>query len=233
MRKYMNFLLLICLTRTVLATTFVPISIKKQLKESSGLVVGEVVSISFEKDKEEIFTKIEVYSDKWIGLEAENDKVSIYYPGGEIDGMIQKVEGTPSFKVGEKVVLLTKRFKNKNFGLNLALGKFSIIRVGSKHVLINEVFPKLVNVGQISLEKFFALAQRVKQKKLKERLKDKYEISKEKQRSKFIKKKNSRSIASVSNHKENKNTEDYSVFWLLAVLSSLGFFVRLRKINSQ
>jgi hypothetical protein len=232
MRNYLVILTLLA-AQAVSATTFVPVTIKKQISESQGVVKGEVSSIeSFENENGEIITKIELYSDKWIGVEASESIVDVYYPGGTFGEKVQNIQGAPQVEMGENIVVLTKSINGENWIQNLGLGKFSIKRVGSNYILVNQIFPKVVNVGQIPLKKFYSLTERLKKMKFTERYKDKYELSKEKQaKIHMYKRKVNRAIASVEESEEK--SEKLASFWLVLILGGLGILFGLKKKNTE
>jgi hypothetical protein len=216
-----------------MATSFIPITIKKQISESHGVVKGEVSSIEpFENENGEIITKIELFSDKWIGVQAMDSRIDVYFPGGQIGDKIQEIQGAPQVEIGENIVVLTKKINGQNWVQNLGLGKFSIKRVGSNYILVNQIFPKIVNVGQIPLTKFLTLTERLKKKKFTERFKDKYELSKEKQaKLHMYKKKPTRKIASVDGNEEKP--EKLASFWLVLILGAMGLLFGIKRKKSE
>jgi hypothetical protein len=218
-------------TSLVFATTFVPVSIKNQIKESHGIIKGEVHTMeSIELENGKIATKVEIYIDKYMNVEVNDDLAAVYFPGGTLGDIKREVEGAPKFSVGEKIVLFTKKIEERNWVQNLGLGKFSIKRVGSNYILVNQVFPQLANVGQMSLDNFLNLAQRVKSKKFVERYKDKYELSNEKQARAHVHKKTKRSIASVEGV---DSSSKFQTFWLVFILGFLGVFFAIRRKKNE
>ena len=220
MRNYLFLILSFIFSTSVFGTTYLPVPIKQQIIESSGIVQGEVITTSSEEDENgAIVTKVFLRADKWIGVQPHEQHLEIYYPGGQVGDRVQTVHGAPTFKSGEKVVLMLKNNNEKNWMLNLSLGKFMIKRYGVSEVLINSVFPNHPKVGQMPIESFYELASNIKKVDFKERFKDKYEIQTEKQASvKFSSK--GRSIASID--KEKQETENFSPVWLLILLGVMG-----------
>ena len=113
-------LLLLCLTvisnTLVFATTFVPLTIKKQIEDSDGVVVGEILNISsYQKENGQIYSRAFIKAEKWIGAKVENDHIEISFPGGKLNGRVFKVFGAPQFENGEKVVLFTRNINNQSF----------------------------------------------------------------------------------------------------------------------
>lgn len=229
MGNYFVFVLAALLSHSLMATTYAPVPIKKQIVESDGIVKGEVINTTYEEDDQgRIITNVFIRADKWIGVTPRDGHLNVSFPGGQMGDRVQTVHGAPRFKAGEKVVLLIKENDQEYWIQNLALGKFMIKRYGHSDVLINSVFPNHPKVGQIPLVSFYELASNIKKKKFKERFKDKYEI--EAQKAVYAPmKKNGRSMASVIKERE----ENLSIGWLLVILGIMGgvfTFVR-RKQN--
>lgn len=218
MRNYLVFLAFLLVVGKALATTFIPVSIKKQIVESDGIVKGEVVTTSsFEDESGKILTRVFLRADKWIGVKPEESHLEVFYPGGKIGDKVQLVYGAPKFKTGEKVVLFLKEGQDHLWVQNLALGKFMIKKYGSVDILINSVFPNHPEAGQIPLTNFYELTKVIKKKDFRERFKDKYEIEAEKAVYNRGDKK-SRAIASL----QHKREDNLSVGWLLALLGIMG-----------
>lgn len=218
--KLLSFLLVLFSTSAI-ATSFAPVTIKKQISEANGIIVGEAISVNSERELDgRIYTRVFIKADKWLGANVENDHIEVYYPGGKVGDEVYKIMGAPEFIVGEKVVLLTKKKQDKNYVLNLGLGKFSIKNLGRTQLMVNQIFPNLPEVGQMKLDNFFELAQDLKGKKFSERFKNKYELNIEKQttmRSSSL----SRSIASVESAKE-KERNKLPDYWLVIILGVCG-----------
>jgi hypothetical protein len=224
MRNYLYLLSLFTLTSIAHATTFVPISIKNQIKESDGVIQGEVISVTSEKNGNRIVSKVTLLADKWIGLSPSESFIDIYYPGGKIGETVIEIKGSPKFEIGENVVLFTKKHKEKDWVNNLGLGKFSLKNMGEKKVLVNQIFPGHPQVGQMGIKRFYDLSEWVKKKKFKERFKDKYELNLEKESQALYKTKSrGRSIASVSEAEETQNK--LPAIWLVVILGALGLIV--------
>ena len=224
MRKHLFLLPFFVMSSFVYATTFVPISIKKQIKESDGLIQGEVISVTSEKNGNRIVSKVTLLADKWIGLKPDENFIDIYYPGGKIGETVFDVKGSPKFDVGENVVLFTKKHKEKNWVNNLGLGKFSLKIMGDKKVLINQIFPGHPEVGQMRIDKFYDLSEWVKKQKFEERYKDKYELNLDKESQALYKRKiRGRSIASIGEKDESQNK--LPAIWLVVILGGLGIAV--------
>ena len=224
MFKYLFSFILFGLASQLLATTFSPITIKKQLKTSSGLVEGTVISVTSELLDGEIVSKVEILPDRWMNLSVDDSVVELHFPGGILGNKALKVEGAPKFIIGEKVVVFTNKFKNKNWISNLGLGKFSIKTIGQTSVMVNQIFPGHPEVSQMKMKSFYELSKWVKKKDFKLRYKDKYELSSEKEihlrRKARIK---GRSLASIQNNQKENVTHKFPAIWLVLLLGLLGF----------
>jgi hypothetical protein len=219
----------------VFATTFIPVPIKRQIADSTGIVEGEVFSSeAIIDDSGKIVTKVFIRADKWIGVKPLGEYLEVYYPGGQVGDKVQTVHGSPKFGSGERVVLLLKNDQEKNWIQNLALGKFMVKKYGKTDIIINSIFPKHPKVGQMTLDSFLSLASRIKGKKFKERFKDKYELQVEKENKNFSSKKAGRAIASVKTLEEKELENQISTLWILVLFGILGsIFTISRRKNSE
>ncbi len=227
MRKSLIILVFCLGAMGVHGTLFAPVSIKSQIKEGDGVIKGEVITSEAIEENGQILTRVTLRADRWIGVSPEEGSlVDVYYPGGKVGSRVLKIEGTPEFEIGERVILITKHDKEKYWVQNLGLGKFSIKKLGSKEIIINQIFPGMPNVGQMPLNKFYELSKWVKKEKFKERFKDKYELNIEKEQKLRNRKIAGRSIASVPDHVREENR--IPTYWLVIILAILfpilGFF---------
>lgn len=212
------------MTTPVLATIFQPVSIKRQLMESSGVLQGEVLDSQAEIDDDgKIVTRVTLKPEKWMGeFEESFDEFSVFYPGGRVGDQARMIEGVPKFTPGEHVVLFISKHKEKNWVSNLGLGKYSVQRMGLEKIMVNQVFPTEPSMGQISLTKFYELAEEVKNQKFSFRFKDKYELENEKEMIKSQVTQGGRTIASIE---EEEQSSSIDPFWLVFLLGALGVMV--------
>ncbi len=231
MSRYL--ILLVLLASQVDATTFVPLSIKKQISDSSGVLEAEVInSEAVELEDGQIFTKVFLKANKWIGVSPDHYHIDVYLPGGTVGDKSLRVDGTPKFTMGEQVVLMIKTHEGKNYLMNLGLGKFSIKKFGNTRILVNSIFPKAPKVGQMPLETFYKLAKRIKGQRFQNRFKDKYELHVEKESRKVKIAKTGRSIASV----ESKITQEdskVSTIWILLLFGFFGAVFTVMKMQNK
>lgn len=226
-----KYTVLICFwTFQAIATTFSPVTIRDQIRESEGIVQGEVLAVNSERDpKIGVVSRVFIKADRWMQAEVEKGHIELYFPGGEVGGEGRLVHGAPKFRPGEKVVVFAKKNDGKTWVQNLGLGKFSIKKLGRAKVMVNQVFPNVPDVGQMPLRSFLSLAKEIKNQKFEERFKDKYELATEKKMSALPQKRlsRSRSIASVGN--TSVQSERMNPFWLVLLLGFLGAFIRVAK----
>ena len=105
MRKLFIAFYLFVFSLGALATVFIPLSIKKQIKQSDAIVRGEVSEINFEEVGDQVTTRVTIYVDRWIGVDPNDHLVDVYLPGGKGTRHSQKVFGAPEFEVGEKIIV--------------------------------------------------------------------------------------------------------------------------------
>lgn len=210
----------------LLGTTFTPISIKKQIKESSALVEGKIIEVeSLLDESNQIITRVSIIGENWINLKADRGFINVYYPGGVVGNQGQVFEGSPKLRIGERVVLMLKNFQGKNWIQGMGLGKFSLKNVGRDEILVNQIFPGHPEAGQMSLKAFKNLAIKIKNKKFVSRFKDKYEINRHQVNTSTQDLKKTRKIASVE--EEKQEAEKFGSIWLVFLLALLGFVFNL------
>lgn len=212
----------------LMATTFSPVTIRDQLKGAEGVVQGEVVAVSSERDEElGIISKVFLKADRWIGVDVVDNHVELYFPGGELGDEGSLVHGAPKFKQGEKVIVLTNPHNGRSWVQSLGLGKFTIKKVGHTKVAVNQIFPNMPDVGQMRLKSFLSMARELKGEKFKERFKDKYEREHVRSTTSSSHEAQGRSIASIGQAGDGKSGEKPSPLWLVLLLGALGVGVRL------
>lgn len=139
----------------VKGTTFVPVPLATQVRNSSGVLQGRFVSSSSKKVKTgEVVTEAIFKVDKVAGIAPDkitnSNNFKVLYPGGAWQDIVYKVHGTPTFTPDEEVVLFVS---NGPYGfqlVNLALSKYKVIRSKNKVYLQNAVFPDHAELGSVS-----------------------------------------------------------------------------------
>lgn len=215
---------------SVYATTFVPISIKDQIKNSDAVVKGVVVDKTYgEHEQFGIVTKVEIRKDKYFGLDPLTDFVTVYFPGGKLDNQVVEIPGSPELQVGEKTVLILNKSEDKAWVSNLGLGKYSVKKVGDEEILVNQIFPEHPKVGHMSAKRFFSLVEWVKKEKPVVRMKTKYEYDQE--QNQYRKQNQGRAIASENS--ESSEPRSLPIYWLVIFLGISGaFFKAFKNKNS-
>lgn len=145
-------------------TMFKPVLVEHQIEESSAIIIGSLIGQSFEKDELGMIVtkntfKISLASGLTHGFLSENSQIDIYTPGGVLAGLVYHVEGAPTFKLDEEVAVFTKKINEKYWIQNLALGKYSIRKIGETKILISEIFPSNPQMGQIEIRDFYRLVK--------------------------------------------------------------------------
>jgi hypothetical protein len=154
-----------------LATTFIPISIERQIKDSDAVIQG-VYKTSFYKKLPNgmIVTQNEFsieYSEGIKQSEMRNFKnFTVLSPGGTWQGETTKVQGAPRFKKEEQVVLFLKKSEQGYWIQNLSLGKYEVKKMGTKEIIVSSVFPYHPKMGQMKKDKFYNLVKQVKGKSM-------------------------------------------------------------------
>ncbi|MCY4643683.1 MAG: hypothetical protein OXB88_03605 [Bacteriovoracales bacterium] len=146
------------------ATSFASTTVQKKVESSDVVVFGTVVSSDYIRDNlGDIATEITLNADRFATqpqfkkpLSSPQRNFTVRYPGGILEGIGQKIPGTPEFVIGEKVVVLLKHNSSrKGFWVhNYAAGKFSRIKKGGKEFLVSSIFSDQLGVGLISVSDF-------------------------------------------------------------------------------
>lgn len=150
---------LFSLTGFIQAATFIPLSMEKQLERSSSVIQGIYRNSSFKRlPNGDVVTLASFEIEKISGLTSSqilnHRDYKVMLPGGEWDGLTYFVTGVPSFKPGERVVLLLLDTPYGPIINNLALGKYHIVQREEGSVLVSDVFPQHPSLGNIALESF-------------------------------------------------------------------------------
>jgi len=161
--------LFICLIFTgfeVESTTFVPVSLERQLKESSGVIIGEYLGETYKRmPSGQIITEATIKLDQTAGIDPNHlvnkNNIKVIYPGGLWQDMVYQVHGAPKFSKGRKVALLLKKDAHGFWVNNLALGKYNIVKRDGELSLVSEVFPNHPNFKKITMNDFTRMVSNV------------------------------------------------------------------------
>ncbi len=102
--------LLLATTLPVYGTLVVQLSFDELVQQSEVVAHGRVVSsrVAWDADRSSLWTHYEIQIEESLKGELES-LVSIQEPGGELDGVVSDVAGTPRYAVGEEVVVFAAR----------------------------------------------------------------------------------------------------------------------------
>ena len=218
-------------------TTYIPISVEQQLKESTGVVHGKFVDSSYKKLPDGMVVtqaNFEVINISGIHLK-NSQKISVIYPGGIWNDVVHYVHGGPKFKVGEEVVLIVSKRSSNVWLHNLAMGKYNIKIEDGIKMLKNEVIPEGHPYRKITFDNFKNLVGdisgiplrppsynkvviNIPRKETKRKSVESYSYAGE---TKFRKKKDRRP-ASEEKAKEEKESNNLGMSWLIILFALLG-----------
>ena len=155
---------LVCWPLVVGSTTFVPITLDKQLAEADAAIQGTFRGTSFKRlPSGEVVTEASFTGVKSSGLGANDipnpSDFRISYPGGTWQGVVYHVANSPKFVEGQEYVLLIRKGPFGHMLSNFSLGKYDIKNVDEERVLVSSVFPEHSSLGRISYGKFNFMLQ--------------------------------------------------------------------------
>lgn len=218
----------------LLATTFVPLTLDKQVESASmGAEVILESQHSFQNDFGHIVTEYSFRVVQGYNLNNEllnNKKIIFQLPGGSYNGLATVVDGSPSFEIGKKIFILLKEVKNKIYLSNFTLGKFNIEKYKGEEFFINEVFPKTPNVGRIKKSSMIKLMQDKWNFSIVENKKESVPVVEVKEHqdknppNKITKEDPKREVASIDDIESAKEGQE-SLKYLIICLAVLGIFV--------
>jgi hypothetical protein len=216
------------------ATTFLPLSIERQVAESELVVESTFLGKEYKKINGIVVTEF-VFNVKRFSGNGDSvtdwSKLKVLTPGGVWQGIVYNTFGTPRFDENETYVLLLKKNEVGLAFLNLSLGKYNLQTVEGKRYLSSSVFSEHPTLGKIDETKF--------EKVLKERFQEGFKVVYVKSTDpKFViqNSKNSSTHRKPASYNKDPN-EDHnaentlSVFWLIIILAMLGSFVSLKFRN--
>ncbi len=240
--KIITIMLVGLLPILVFATTFRPVSLETQLKDSNMALHGNYIGKSYKKlSSGQIVTIAKFKIIKIAGIEQSElinkNEFSVIYPGGEWEGIVHHIYGAPKFKENEEVFLVLNRLKNGFWLHNLSLGKYRIEKKGRIKTLVSSVFPNHPYFGRIDFKKAEGIVGRTLGGDLKIVQSDKMIIKTYKNRIRVLKTDSSgRKIASYEEDTAIQQDEpvQLSIFWIIMILACIGgatLFVRKSRRN--
>jgi len=105
------------------------LSIEELAVHAEVIAVGKIVAVtsSWNAERTEIFTRVELQPEEMLKGAPAGDRVSFVQPGGRVGNLASAAAETPSFTEGERVVLFLVPRRNGQLGvMALSEGKFSI-----------------------------------------------------------------------------------------------------------
>lgn len=199
------------------ATTFVPISMEKKLKEATVVLHGTFqgkITKKLPNDKIITEASFKILNVQGIRPSELHNRHSfkVNYPGGIWEDVEDIVHGAPNFQSNEEVVLFLSKDNMNNFWINsLAAGKYRVIKEGTKKSIVSEVFPNHPEIGKIDYDEFNGLVENEFGAKLSPLVSDNTIYVK----SKKSKQNKNRKIASES--PEEKEDSKSTMGWVIAL----------------
>jgi hypothetical protein len=153
-------------------------------------------------------------------INKNNFKVLV--PGGAWNGDVHKVSGSPTFEIGEEVVLMVRKGPFGYIMPDLSFSKFNYKVIDGKKFLISPIFPEKKGIGRISLEAFQAISNDHFGSKLVSFSVDKF-IDRP---TAAVKIKRGRRVSSRSpaSEKPEEKESNLPFLWAIFALGVLGFF---------
>lgn len=143
----------------VIAATFIPLPMEKQLERSSAVIQGVYRNSTYKRlPNGDVVTLASFEVEKMSGLTSSqvlnHRDFKVMLPGGEWEGLTYFVTGVPTFKPGERVVLLLADTPYGPVLNNLALGKYHLAHSEEGMILISDIFPDHSTLGHIAYDDF-------------------------------------------------------------------------------
>ncbi|WP_417337161.1 hypothetical protein [Halobacteriovorax marinus] len=171
-------ILFLFLNVSVFSTTFIPLSLDKQLEDANGVLRAKFSSLEYKKvSNDRIITEATFKIVESIGIKQSEiinkNNFKVIYPGGKWQDLDYRVSGAPSFKPNEEALLILKKTSMGYAVKGLGMGKYKIIETEDGEFYQSSVFPKHPSLGRITeddfdsalIRKFGADLQKVKSDK--------------------------------------------------------------------
>lgn len=163
MLKFLLAVLVLILSLSVGSTTFIPVSIEKQIESSSSAAIVELTGSKTYKNQENRITTEYVFKiiNYFGSTENFENKTELRFslPGGSLNGVRTVVADAPEFKKNVPVFVLLKEVDSKIFLSNFTMGKFNLVNIQGEEYFVNDVYPKMENVGRVKKSKMMKLVQ--------------------------------------------------------------------------
>ncbi|NOY35833.1 MAG: hypothetical protein GXP44_02865 [bacterium] len=147
------------ITNTTTDALLASITPDELVKRSNGAVLGTVTNLKVEKipsnirpEKEDIVTNATIKVEKYLynPEQLTSDEIIVQVVGGVLGDESMSAEGSPSFKIGDRVVIFLRK-KDKSQSVytvyGWAQGKYTvdnngIVAVGNESIFLRDVFGK-------------------------------------------------------------------------------------------
>lgn len=132
------------------ATQFQAFDRREQVSESDAILVGRVLSVgsAWDDGATGIHTDAEVSIEEvWKGLPG-SDRVTVRSPGGSVDDVEFSIEGAPTFRVGERVLLFLSAAGDAYRPFGMRFGKYTIEDTGAGEFLVGNLPPAVTGTQQ-------------------------------------------------------------------------------------
>lgn len=197
------------------ATSFIPIPVEEQLRDSDGIIIGVAKSSASRKNEhEQIVTDYKIKVTSYVGLKnvapINQQLLTLTVPGGKWNGVITKRWGTPEIKTEKEfLAIVTKQHATYEL-LNSGLSFFTKER--NSDVWKSSFFSSLNGVGNIIHDDVIYEAEKIFGS-------EHLAIKSDKQV--YKRKKSSRSPASVEIDPGKKEFEGVFTIWLFLSMAFL------------
>ena len=113
--------------------------------QSDVIIHGKVTGIKSQQSKTgHVFTLTSIQVLTGVKGAKKGEVVTVYQPGGEVDGMRQWVSGATRFKTGEEIVLFGEKFKDYIVVSGAGIGKFIVKKGrGKKKTLVEDTLQNI------------------------------------------------------------------------------------------
>ncbi len=212
-----------------IATTFSPVPLDRQLRESDGVIHAQFKGANYKKlPNGEIVTMGSFKIIKSIGLRnsdiVNKNNFVLMYPGGTWQNKGYHVHGSPKFVMNEESVLILKKTEIGYRIKGLNLGKYSFERdsITKNIYLSSSVFPNHPKLGKIMFSDFQHIIENHYDENFSIVNSDKY-VHFSKKRKMRNTKESGRKPASFEEDMQSVSKDNkLHVYWLVILLGALG-----------
>lgn len=145
-------LFLFLMSTLIEAAVFVPVSLRKQIQESSAIAKGVIEGSTSKILNGSIVTEYVLKTSQVAGLPASETEITFLQPGGVVGEKGSLVSGSVEFKAGEEVLVLLKNSQDKFWLQSLGLGKYIPFKDNNKTFYKSVIFPNHPELGKITEE---------------------------------------------------------------------------------